>query len=171
MELLLTDSARSLDKDFDEPSFDNETTAGKPADVYTMKIVLTLTVDAPSREQAEVLASHVAAFLPEDAQRVADAFSPVIMVPRANEGTRQNSRNSRTRSAVATAFVTMVTDGPPEGAPDALPAASNPANLTRGIRGTRPGSSPVRSRMRPAVRPSPDSLDMNGASLYTRRTY
>ena len=80
-------------------------TVGKMPDKYTMKIVVTMTVDAHNREQAEVLAGHVAAFLPEDAERVAEAFTPVIMAPRSGD---KRGGSTQKRARMATAEVIMV---------------------------------------------------------------
>ncbi|MBC8104758.1 MAG: hypothetical protein H7Z41_19460 [Cytophagales bacterium] len=43
-----------------------------------MKIVLTMTLEASSADHAEALASHIAAFVPDDADRVTDAFSALL---------------------------------------------------------------------------------------------
>jgi hypothetical protein len=160
MTLLLTDSEMDLDKEFYKNSPDSDVLAGIrqaviPGDSYTVKIVLTLTVGAPDREQAEVLASHVAAFLPEDAQRIADAFSPVIMVSGTNRGKRGKSQTTGTRSGSATAAVTMVADNTPEGVL-ALPPASSTARSPRGSRSAR-------FLVRSAVR--------SRSSVYTRRSF
>ena len=172
MTLLFTDSDKNLDKDYPQhgSSFDGRDgmfPSLTKNDEFTVKIVLTLQVEAPNREQAEVLASHVAAFLPEDAQRVADAFSPVIVVSQVNKGQRPSSRDTRTRSAVATASVTMVANSTPEGA--ALPSPSDPTVMAvaRFPRGVRSDYSLSRSRVRSAVR----AADNPRKSVYTRRSF
>jgi orotate phosphoribosyltransferase-like protein len=160
MTLLLSDSEMNLDKEFCKQSHDLDVVTGIrqaviPGADYTVKIVLTLTVGAPDREQAEVLANHVAAFLPEDAQRIADAFSPIIMVPTTSRVHKGESATTSTRSTTATASVTMVTDNAPEGDP-AVPLASTTVRSPRSARSAR---FPVRSAAR------------SSSTVYTRRSF
>jgi hypothetical protein len=69
-------------------------------DAFTVKIVLTMTVKARDAEHAQILAQHVAAFVPEDADRLSEAFSPVIAAPRDNDSAPSGSARSVTRAEV-----------------------------------------------------------------------
>jgi hypothetical protein len=180
MTLLLTDSETNLDKDLDANNSNNYllNTITRPsldataADPYTMKIVLTLTVHAPSQEQAEVLASHVAAFLPEDAQRLVDAFSPVIMLSPGKSGRTEDGHDSGSGSApaAATAAVTMVAAGEPVSpvVPPVDPDAPHPSRFQQNSRSAK---SHGRTRGGAGARPTAGPRTANRALLYTRSSF
>lgn len=73
-----------------------------------MKIVLTMTVKARNAEHAQILAQHVAAFVPEDADRLSEAFSPVLDAPSAMPS--PPSRMAIGRSATRAEVVAVVSD-------------------------------------------------------------
>ena len=66
-------------------------------DAFTVKIVLTMTLKARDAEHAQILAEHVAAFVPEDADRLTEAFSPVLAAP--GNAHARSSRYAQARSA------------------------------------------------------------------------
>lgn len=74
-------------------------------DAFTVKIVLTMTLKARDAEHAQILAEHVAAFVPEDADRLTEAFSPVLEAP--GESSKQ-SRYAEARSATQAEVVAVV---------------------------------------------------------------
>ena len=122
---------------------------------YTMKIVLTMTVDAHNREQAEILAGHVAAFLPEDAERVAEAFTPVIMAPRSGDG-------NRAKAPMATAeVITVVSEAPVRSESPGTDEGNTLAFAGRVPNGLQAGASDVRMHTRSGSRRT---------SIYTRAT-
>jgi hypothetical protein len=160
MKLRVIESNNGVNEDF--PLQGSRTRSGRGQ--YTMKIVLTMTVEAPSREQAESLASHVAAFMPEDAVRIADAFAPVIMVSRSNNGIGNADREGQ---AAAEAAVVLVSGG------DATVTATGKPGLMLSVSENspvhaRPERQSVRSNVRSAPRQSLLATGGGRSSVYTR---
>ena len=75
-------------------------------DSFTVKIVLTMTLKARDAEHAQILAEHVAAFVPEDADRLTEAFSPVLTAP--GEMSAKSPRHAQARSATQAEVVAVV---------------------------------------------------------------
>ena len=75
-------------------------------DSFTVKIVLTMTLKARDAEHAQILAEHVAAFVPEDADRLTEAFSPVLTAP--GQMPTKSSRYAQARSATQAEVVAVV---------------------------------------------------------------
>ncbi len=69
-------------------------------DAFTVKIVLTMTMKARDAEHARILAQHVAAFVPEDADRLSEAFSPVIAAHDTESSDTSSAERSVTRAEV-----------------------------------------------------------------------
>lgn len=59
-----------------------------------------MTMKARDAEHAQILAQHVAAFVPEDADRLSEAFSPVITAPDGDTSDHSGSERSVTRAEV-----------------------------------------------------------------------
>lgn len=74
-------------------------------DAFTVKIVLTMTMKARDAEHAQILAEHVAAFVPDDADRLTEAFSPVLDTP---DAVRSAARPAPARSATQAEVVAVV---------------------------------------------------------------
>lgn len=174
MKLLSIDSVQNLDKGRNTQNKKSTRTAkiapsNSSEDEYTMKIVLTVRVEAPNREQAEVLASHVAAFLPEDAQRVADAFSPVLMAPQDGSGGRACGQ-VRQQFSTATAAVTMVTNGTPEEVGTHSKSKVLASNRKRSLHRPLADHANIRSIACSTVRPTTAPLKSRRSTIYTQST-
>ena len=153
--------ARELDsaRNADEYAETVEKNADQMPGTYTVKIVVTMTVDAHNREQAEILAGHIAAFLPEDAARVAKAFTPVIVAPSRIDS--RASGSSRGQSAASAEVIMVVSQTPV--------FAESPRTRERNTRthaGPVPSGLPLRA---PDVRMPARSVSRR-ISLYTRAT-
>jgi hypothetical protein len=77
-------------------------------DDFTVKIVLTMTMKARDAEHARILAQHVAAFVPEDADRLTEAFSPVLAASDDFHHAPTSQRLEQTRSITEAEVVAIV---------------------------------------------------------------